>query len=332
MLLWDGFKTVERHTMEQRSSSCVCFCTFLREQRIISWVKTSAHYSCTLVASSRSFTPSMASPMSPASNLDADALVLFARLQERVIQLEAKNEELEQRFSTRAIEKNAAGAADFRAAKAEAVDEEPEASLYETADRSDVSNLFSFATETAMDSHSLSKIVTCLFYQTVLNATQILYSFGYYDASNLFFGLSTLPQFMSSMNLSLFYSTSVIPGTPLPLIKFLCSICSLTLLSLLMKNDMEGTLLTTSPLQVLLIGEGDHLRSAAEIRVLRDKPPTPLTKRIGRALLLMFLHSYLIARALLLPIYAGFGAAGNFAAAADAQEIVLNSVAIGFGE
>lgn len=33
---------------------------------------------------------------------------------------------------------------------------------------------------------------------------------------------------------------------------------------------------------------------------------------------------------MLLPIYAGFGAAGNFAAATDAQEIVLNSVAIGF--
>ena len=128
----------------------------------------------------------------------------------------------------------------------------------ETADASDIANLYSYSVEVAMDSRSPIQLASCLFQLSLLLSIQILYSFGYYDASSLSMGIKSLPLFMDSMHTSLFYSTSVVSGTHLPLVNLLCSLCSLALLALLMKNDNEGTLLTTPPLQALLLGDGEQ--------------------------------------------------------------------------
>lgn len=196
----------------------------------------------------------------------------------------------------------------------------------ETADAQDIANLYSYSVEVALDTKSPVRMVTCLLQLGLLLFIQILYSFGYWDASTLQMGVSTLPAFMDNMDLSLLYSTSVLEGSNLTLVNLLCSLCSLALLALLMKNDNEGTLLTTQPLQLLLLGNGDHLLSETEQRDRMGSPQEEgrgRMRRIGRAALVLGLQTLTLCRALLLPLYAAFGAAGNFAGSSNAQDIVL---------
>lgn len=196
----------------------------------------------------------------------------------------------------------------------------------ETADAQDIANLYSYSVEVALDTKSPVRMVTCLLQLGLLLSIQILYSFGYWDASTLQMGVSTLPAFMDTMDLSLLYSTSVLEGSNLTLVNLLCSLCSLALLALLMKNDNEGTLLTTQPLQLLLLGDGDHVLSETEQRGRMGSPQEEgrgRMRRIGRAALVLGLQTLTLCRALLLPLYAAFGAAGNFAGSSNAQDIVL---------
>ena len=139
--------------------------------------------------------------------------------------------------------------------------------------------------EVALDTKSPVRMVTCLLQLGLLLSIQILYSFGYWDASTLQMGVSTLPAFMDTMDLSLLYSTSVLEGSNLTIVNLLCSLCSLALLALLMKNDNEGTLLTTQPLQLLLLGDGDHVLSETEQRGRMGSPQEEgrgRMRRIGR--------------------------------------------------
>ena len=182
------------------------------------------------------------------------------------------------------------------------------------------------ALEVALDTKGWNAMVTCLLQLGLLLSIQILYSFGYWDASTLQMGVSTLPAFMDTMDLSLLYSTSVLEGSNLTLVNLLCSLCSLALLALLMKNDNEGTLLTTQPLQLLLLGDGDHVLSETEQRGRMGSPQEEgrgRMRRIGQAALVLGLQTLTLCRALLLPLYAAFGAAGNFAGSSNAQDIVL---------
>ena len=196
----------------------------------------------------------------------------------------------------------------------------------ETADAQDIANLYSYSVEVALDTESPVRMVTCFLQLGLLLSIQILYSFGYWDASTLQMGISTLPAFMDDIDLSLLYSTSVLEGSNLTLVNLLCSLCSLALLALVIKNDNEGTLLTTQPLQLLLLGDGDHLLSKSE-RLGRmsssQEEGRGWMRRIGRVALVLALQSLGLCRALLLPLYAAFGAAGNFAGSSNAQDIVL---------
>ena len=301
----------------------------------------------------------------------------------------------------------------------------------ETADASDITNLYSYCVEESLDGDSGAKATVCLLLLCVLTFVQVIYAYGYCDASVLLKSLNALPAYMDSMDKSLFYSNSVIKGTSLPLLQCLASVCSIVLLALVMKKDNESTMLTTSPLGHWILGDAAPARAGAASRwtrltrnfaqrnkiatsttvifssssaqddSAREKPsqlspaaaitdemkaertrlkdlfdsgllpehlyeaklkmmlglpftspaatasgsqplpPRPSRSQVSRLVgalrrlgwfsLCFSLTILQLLRSLMLPVYAGIGAAGNFAAAVDTQEIILNSVAIGFG-
>jgi hypothetical protein len=301
----------------------------------------------------------------------------------------------------------------------------------ETADASDITNLYSYCVEESLDGGSVAKAAVCLLLLCVLTFVQVIYAYGYCDASVLLKSLNALPAYIDNMDKSLFYSNSVITGTSLPLLQCLASVCSIVLLALVMKKDNESTMLTTSPLEHWILGDAAPARVAgaanrwtrstrsfaqrnkfatsttiifssssaqddsarmkpsqlspatiademkAELTRLKDLfdggllpehlyeaklkmmlglpfaspaatasasqplPPLPsrsqtsrlvgALRRLGWFSLCFSLAVLQMFRSLMLPVYAGIGAAGNFAAAVDTQEIILNSVAIGFG-
>ena len=305
----------------------------------------------------------------------------------------------------------------------------------ETADASDITNLYSYCVEESLDGDSGAKATVCLLLLCVLTFVQVIYAYGYCDASVLLKSLNALPAYIDNMDKSLFYSNSVITGTSLPLLQCLASICSIVLLALVMKKDNESTMLTTSPLEHWILGDAAPARAGtanrwtrstrsfaqrnkfatsttvifssssaqddsarkkpsqlspaaiademkAELTRLKDLfdggllpehlyeaklkmmlglpfaspaatasasqplPPLPsrsqtsrsqtsrlvgALRRLGWFSLCFSLAILQMFRSLMLPVYAGIGAAGNFAAAVDTQEIILNSVAIGFG-
>ena len=257
---------------------------------------------------------------------------IIDQLVQRIKAVEAKNAHLEAAIKTGSPEHASVDATEEQTIASEIIQS------LETADESDIANLYSYTVEVALDSRSPIRLIACLCQLALLLSIQTLYSFGYYDASSLSMGIKTLPLFMDSLHISLFYSTSVVSGTQLPLVNLLCSLCSLALLALLMKNDNEGTLLTTPPLQLLLLGDGEHLLNEAERNSRRETSSIKgtggglksIATRVFHVILCLLLHALMWCRALLMPMYAAFGAAGNFAGSSSAQDIVLNSVAIGF--
>ena len=121
----------------------------------------------------------------------------------------------------------------------------------------DIANLYC-SVEVALDTKSPVRMVTCLLQLGLLLSIQILYSFGYWDASTLQMGVSTLPAFMDTMDLSLLYSTSVLEGSNLTLVNLLCSLCSLALLAP-HEERQRGHAAHHAALQLLLLGDGDHV-------------------------------------------------------------------------
>ena len=163
-----------------------------------------------------------------------------------------------------------------------------------------------------------------LFVITLMTLIQVVYTYGFADASQLLFFLSMYPGFLDQLDVSMLYPSTIVPNTFTPLINVTASISSLALLCLLMKNDTEGTLLTPCPLEALL------LPSLEEKTKERKSLPMRILVGLGRIVLCLVLQLFWTFRALFLPVYACLGTAGGFCASKQAQEIVLNSVAIAF--
>ena len=81
---------------------------------------------------------------------------------------------------------------------------------------------------------------------------------------------------------------------------------------------------------LLTESERSSRREAATKREKRRGGALSLAARCLRVVLCLVLHALMWCRSLLMPMYAAFGAAGNFAGSSNAADIVLNSVAIGF--
>ena len=140
----------------------------------------------------------------------------------------------------------------------------------ETADASDITNLYSYCVEESLDGGSVAKAAVCLLLLCVLTFVQVIYAYGYCDASVLLKSLNALPAYIDNMDKSLFYSNSVITGTSLPLLQCLASVCSIVLLALVMKKDNESTMLTTSPLEHWILGDAAPARAGTANRWTRS--------------------------------------------------------------
>ena len=94
------------------------------------------------------------------------------------------------------------------------------------------------------------------------------------------------------------------------------ALVSLAVLALLMKVDQEGTMLTICPLEAVFLPDAEPLDRGFA--------------RIGRCTIAIFVQLCWTCRIMLLPVIASLGTACSFLSSTDAQNIVLNSVAIAF--
>ena len=211
---------------------------------------------------------------------------------------------------------------------------EPDDALFaDSADSADIANFYSFGIETLLVCKSFSTMFSVFVSLVFLLFIQIVYAYAFHDASLLLAFLDNFSAFKDPIDLSLFYASNVPEGTTTPLINMLASMVSLALLAISFKNDNEGTMLTTCPLEFLLLPSmppaAIHATEAATInqRGVTFRSACLSSVRGVLCIALQFLWS---ARVLLLPIYAGLGTAGAFVASNNAQDVVLNSVAISF--
>jgi hypothetical protein len=122
--------------------------------------------------------------------------------------------------------------------------------------------------------------------------------------------------FQEVLDVSLFYSQSLVFGDLIPAIKALCAGTALIMLSLQLKADNDDTLRTTCPMVHLLLRPPDAAVA-----------PGGLGCTVARTIVCTVLQVAYWLRAMAMPAFAGLGAAGNFADSETAQDIILNSVA-----
>jgi hypothetical protein len=265
--------------------------------------------------------------------------------------------------------------------------------MLETADKADLANLYSWAIEESLAYPlSLATVVRVVFV-FALSTVQVIFAYGFYDASRLLSHQRAFPAYRDTVDMSLMYPVSLIGSwIKIPWINFLSAVVSLVLLALLMKKDTEGTacdgpgtdgrgiefggdvhhratldgdrptrtrrfvlvtgtLLTTCPMEALLLPRSKHDK--------RPPHPRPVPFWLMQTLLSFLLMMAWCCRALLLPVCArsrssathlintshasrrqpappgiaseqilgGLGTAQAFAGSNNAQDIVLNSVA-----
>ena len=194
-----------------------------------------------------------------------------------------------------------------------------------TADHDGVANLYSYCMEVSLSASSPRVLLRNMFQLSLLIGVQVFYSYGYLNAS-VFLLFRSFPQFegfRDSMDTSLWYSDSVVSGTFTPFVQMMCSLASIVLLCIMMKDDNKSSLLTTGPLVELILCPTESDLPPEE---RRGSHIAGYMRRAGfvlRCLFLQLLASMLMA---FTPMLACLGAAGNFAGAEHAQEIVLNSV------
>ena len=199
---------------------------------------------------------------------------------------------------------------------------------YDTADACDIANIWSFCVEGVFQCASKGKLkglIGNLCIPGLLICVQLIYAFGYMDASQMEQMKDLMiPGFFEHLHSSLFYPQSLIEGSiGVTVVQVLCSCASILLLAILIKDDMEGTLITAGPFEQLLLCPSPVVEGSRG-------SPSRLAAGIGRLFICLYLQALHLCRGVLIPVFATVGAAGNFASSASAQEIVLNSVAIGF--
>jgi len=195
--------------------------------------------------------------------------------------------------------------------------------IMETADKADLANLYSYTIEESLARPMSIGTVLRVIFLFALSGVQVIFAYGFYDASRLLARQRGYPAYRDPVDMSLMYPTSLVGSfNKIPIINFLSSLVSLVLLALLMKNDTEGTLLTTCPMEILCLPRSKFDK--------RPDPPRSLVYWTVQTLNCTLLMVAWCCRALLLPILGGLGTAQAFAGSSSAQDIVLNSVAIGF--
>jgi len=149
---------------------------------------------------------------------------------------------------------------------------------------------------------------------------QVVLAYGFCDAGTLLFTLVRLDAFQEEVHLSVYYPDSVsLPDSAtngaVPSINLLCSFASIGMLCFYMRDDNLETMMAGHPIDHLIWSSRGDWKNKSGLW------------RLAAAVPLQFCYSM---RAILLPVLAGTGSAYAFAASSNAQDIVLNSVAIAF--
>jgi len=199
-----------------------------------------------------------------------------------------------------------------------------------SADAADLTNLYSYAIiqidhllSTPISARRCGRLLFMIMYATTLTGIQLLFAYGFYDASVVLkVQYKTLESFRDPLPFSFWYAESVIPGTQEVMLNVILSVCAVVLLAVYLKNDNEGTLVTVCPLEMLCLpqagGGAPHVFAHGPLSVA------------WRLVVVLLAQITWCLRALLMPVLAGYGTVGAMLNASNGQDIVLNSVAIGF--
>jgi len=208
-------------------------------------------------------------------------------------------------------------------------DEDPE--WFEgSADAADLTNFYSFAmtnleavlARERLPAKYVVRLGGLLFAVVALVGIQLILAYGFYDAAIVLKVQATLDSFRDPLPFSFWYAHSIVEETHVSTLNCIASVCAIVLLGIYLKNDNEGTLITVCPLELLCLprakGAMPHVFSGG-----------PLST-IGRLLAVLTAQACWTVRALLVPVLAGYGTVGAMLNSQNGQDIVLNSVAIGF--
>jgi hypothetical protein len=199
-----------------------------------------------------------------------------------------------------------------------------------SADAADLTNLYSYAIiqidhllSTPISARRCGRLLFMIMYATTLTGIQLLFAYGFYDASIVLkVQYKTLESFRDPLPFSFWYAESVIPGTQEVMLNVILSVCAVVLLAVYLKNDNEGTLVTVCPLEMLCLpqagGGAPHVFAHGPLSVA------------WRLVVVLLAQITWCLRALLIPVLAGYGTVGAMLNSNNGQDIVLNSVAIGF--
>ena len=135
-------------------------------------------------------------------------------------------------------------------------------------------------------------------------------------------------RYADPVGIEYFYGRTAVDGfegLAVPRINMAAALCSLVLLALSTKNDNESSLVTACPVDVLVFPSSYESSGG----VVGDGCVSPLRKAHQFACLLLMQIMWSV-RVALLPVLATLGSSAAFAASTNAQDIVLNSVAIAF--
>lgn len=199
-------------------------------------------------------------------------------------------------------------------------------SLLEEADVSSVFNMYGWCLDTAFGDVQEGGGVNLLsasgkiLLLAALAFIQLTFAFGVYDVSMLFKLRDDTNAFKPFVDNSLFYADAATDGR-VPIINIYCSAFSLLLLSLLVRQETQGTILSMCPLEPILLPPPP---------AQRYKPTAPLTAAgmAVRAVFAIVLQVFWSIRMCMLPGMCLIATSLINAQADNALDIVLNSAAV----
>ncbi|EOD18809.1 hypothetical protein EMIHUDRAFT_209398 [Emiliania huxleyi CCMP1516] len=198
-------------------------------------------------------------------------------------------------------------------------------SLLEEADVSSVFNMYGWCLDTAFGDVQEGGGVNLLsasgkiLLLAALAFIQLTFAFGVYDVSMLFKLRDDTNAFKPFVDNSLFYADAATDGR-VPIINIYCSAFSLLLLSMLVRQETQGTILSMCPLEPILLPPPP---------AQRNKPTAPLTAAgmAERAVFAIVLQVFWSIRMCMLPGMCLIATSLINAQADNALDIVLNSAA-----
>ena len=114
-----------------------------------------------------------------------------------------------------------------------------------------VANLYSYGMEAYYASESTFRQLSCFGFLCLLTFVQMIFSYGVYDWAMAFLARDNTPAFLPPVDIAHFYPDNSIKGVPT--INIITSVVALALMSMMAKEDNQGTLYTHCPLEDIML-------------------------------------------------------------------------------